>query len=212
MVLRTGACLCLTGGRKDQNQIEKYGGVDSFYCAAWGCETTGTVHWLTKSDKDLIQVKSPPNSQKCPTKRVSSKPGQSFPLQIKFTDKGKKFTRWDVGQAWGLRLYKTGYDTGFRFELKLKLGPLYLAPNVDLGPNQVIAPKPTPQGTTPKPPSQNQSQANRSTPCTVRPPRVDMSPPTDPLMKMISSAYLTLNASHLDLTNVCWLCYNIRPP
>ena len=163
----------------------------------------GTVHWLTNSDKDFIQVKSPLNSQKCPTKGVSSKPRQCFPLQIKFTDKGKKFTRWDVGRAWGLCLYKTGYDTGFRFELKLKLGPLYLVPKVALGPNQ---------GTTPKPPSQNQSQANRSTPCTVGPSRVDMSPPTDPLMKMISSAYLTLNASHPDLTNGCWLCYNIRPP
>ena len=50
---------------------------------------------LTNSDKDLIQVKSPSNSQKCPTKGVSSKPRQCFPLQIKFTDKGKKFTKWD---------------------------------------------------------------------------------------------------------------------
>ena len=75
----------------------------------------------------------------------------------------------------------------------------------------MIAPKPTPQGTTPKPPSQNRSQANRSTPCTMGSPRVDMSPPTDPLMKMISSAYLTLNVSCPDLTNGCWLCYNIRP-
>ena len=108
---------------------------------------------------------------------------------------------WDVGRAWGLRLYKTGYDTAFWFELKLKLGPLYLAPKVALGPNQ---------GTPPKPPSQNQSQANRLTLCTVGPPRVDMSPPTDPLMKMISSAYL-LNVSCPDLTNGCWLCYNIRP-
>ena len=157
------------GGGRDQNQIEKCGGVDSFYCSAWGCETTGTVHWLTNSDKDLIQVKSPPNSQKCPTKGVSSKPRQCFPLQIKFTDKGKKFTRWDVGQAWGLHLYKTGYDTRFQFELKLKVRLLYLAPKVALEPNQVIALKPNPQGTTPKPPSQNQSQANRSTPCTVGP-------------------------------------------
>ena len=47
------------GGRKDQNQIEKCGGVDSFYCAAWGCETTGTVHWLTNSNKDLINPWAP---------------------------------------------------------------------------------------------------------------------------------------------------------
>ena len=116
----TNQCLSMSapGGGRDRNQIEKCGGVDSSYCAAWSCETTGTVHWLTNSDKDLIQVKSPPNSQKCPAKGVSSKPGQCFPLQIKFTDKGKKFTRWDVGQAWGLRLYKTGYDTGFQFKLK----------------------------------------------------------------------------------------------
>ena len=39
-----------------------------------------------------------------------------------------------------------------------------------------------------------------------------MSHPTDPLIKMISSAYLTLNASRLDLINGCWLRYNIRPP
>ena len=57
---------------------------------------------------------------------------------------------WDIGRAWGLRLYKTGYDTGFQFDLKLKLGPLYLAPKVALGPNQVMVPKPTPPGNNPK--------------------------------------------------------------
>ena len=64
----------------------------------------------------------------------------------------KKFTRWDVGRAWGLCLYQTGFDNGFWSELKLQLGPLYLAPKVALGPNQVIAPEPSSQRTTPKPP------------------------------------------------------------
>ena len=143
---------------------------------------------------------------------LSSKPGQCFPLQIKFTDEGKKFTRWDVGRAWGLCLYQTGFDNGFQFELKLQLGPLYLAPKVALGPNQVTAPKPSSRRTTPNPPSQNQSRDTGPTPHPIAPPRVDMSPPTDPLIKMISSAYLTLNASRPDLANGCWLCYNIRPP
>ena len=172
------------------------GGVDSFYCAAWGCETSGTVPWPINPGNGLIQIKLPQNTPKCRSQGISSKPGQCFPLQIKFTYKGKKYTRWDVGQAWGLCLYKIGFDNGVRFELKLKMGPFYLTPKVALGPNQVIAPKPSSQVVTPKRPSQNQSRDTGPTPHT--PPIADMSPPTDPIIKMISSAYLTLNASHPD--------------
>ena len=53
------------GGERDQNQTARCGGVDSFYCAAWGCETTGTVHWLTDPVKDLIQVKLPQDPPPC---------------------------------------------------------------------------------------------------------------------------------------------------
>ena len=99
------------GGGRDRSQIAKCGGADSFYCAAWGCETTGRVHWFTNPVKDLLQVKLPQDFPPCKT--LSSKPGQCFPLQIKFTDEGKRFTRWDVGRAWGLRLYQTGSNNGF---------------------------------------------------------------------------------------------------
>ena len=133
---KTNPHLCLSRGRKDRNRAARSGGADSSYCAAWGCEITGTVHWLTNPAKDLIQVKLPQDFPPC--KMLSSKPGQCFPLQIKFTDEGKKFTRWDVGRAWGLRLYQTGFNNGFWFDLKLQLGPLYLDPKVALGPNQVI--------------------------------------------------------------------------
>ena len=92
------------GGGRYWNQTARCGGVDSFYCAAWGCETTGMVHWLTNPIKGLIQVKLPQDFPPCTM--LSSKPGQCFPLQIKFTDEGKRFTRWDAGRAWGLRLYR----------------------------------------------------------------------------------------------------------
>ena len=168
------------GGGRGWNQIEKCGGVDSFYCAAWGgCETSGMVPWPINPGNDLLQVKLPQNTPKCRSQDTVSKPGQCFPLQIKLTDKGKKFTRWDVGRAWDLHLYKTGFDNGVRFELNLKMGPLYLTPKVALGPNQVIAPKPSSQVVTPKPPSQNQSQDTGPTPHT--PPIADMSSCTDPL-------------------------------
>ena len=167
------------GGGRDRNQTTRCGRADSFYCAAWGCETTGTVHWLTNPVKDLIQVKLPQDFPPCKT--LSSKPGQCFPLQIKFTDEGKRFTRWDVGRAWGLRLYQTGFDNGFRFELKLQLGPLYLAPKVALGPNQVIAPKPSSQMTTPNPPSQTQRRDTGSTPHPIAPPYLTCPPLQTPL-------------------------------
>ena len=62
------------------------------------------------------------------------------------------------------------------------MGPLHLTPKVALGPNQVIAQKPSSQVVTLKSPSQNQSRDTGPTPHT--PPIADMSPPTDPLIKI----------------------------
>ena len=50
------------------------------------------VPWPINPGNDLIQIKLPQNTPKCRSQGISSKPGQCFPLQIKFTDKGKKFT------------------------------------------------------------------------------------------------------------------------
>ena len=85
------------------------------------------------------------------------------------------------------------------------------SPKVALGPNQVIALKPSSQVVTLKPSSKNASQEIGSTPHPTVP-HIINGPPTDHLMKMISLAYLTLNTSCPDLTNGCWLYYNIRPP
>ena len=136
------------GGRRDWNQIEKWGGVDSFYCAAWGCETSGTVPWPINPGNGLIQIKLPQNTPKCRSQGISSKPGQCFPLQIKFTYKGKKYTRWDVGQAWGLCLYKIGFDNGVRFELKD--GTILLDPQGSFGTKPGDSPKTFLPGGNPK--------------------------------------------------------------
>nr|AEW89630.1 envelope glycoprotein [Odocoileus hemionus]AHI49865.1 envelope glycoprotein [Odocoileus hemionus]AHI49869.1 envelope glycoprotein [Odocoileus hemionus]AHI49871.1 envelope glycoprotein [Odocoileus hemionus]AHI49876.1 envelope glycoprotein [Odocoileus hemionus] len=197
------------GDGRDRSQINKCGGVDSFYCAAWGCETTGTVDWLRgDSNRDLISVKSDPNHRNWQT---MPKPGQCFPLQIEFTDEGKRFTRWDFGRVWGLRLYKNGYDTGVRFELKLKLGPLYLAPKVALGPNQVIAPKP-PSSRRPSPEARRTSEPGPSKPGLQGTPTTVSPLPPDPLWALVNAAFATLNNTDPNATQSCWLCYNPRPP
>ena len=46
--------VCL-GSNRTRDKITRCGDAGSFYCAAWGCETTGTVYWLTGPVKDLIQ-------------------------------------------------------------------------------------------------------------------------------------------------------------
>ena len=73
--------VCLGPGPEEkggQGQNARCGGADSFYCGTWGCETIGTVYWLTGPVKDLIQVKLPQDFPPCKT--LSSKPGQCFPL------------------------------------------------------------------------------------------------------------------------------------
>ncbi|NXS74361.1 ENV2 protein, partial [Pandion haliaetus] len=34
----------------------------------------------------------------------------------------------------------------------------------------------------------------------------------DPLWSMMQTSYLALNSTRPDLTEDCWLCYNVRPP
>ena len=41
------------GSNRTRDKITRCGDAGSFYCAAWGCETTGTAHWLTNSNKGL---------------------------------------------------------------------------------------------------------------------------------------------------------------
>ena len=193
------------GGNWGQGQSRECGGADSFYCAAWGCETTGTVHWLTDPVKDLIQVKLPQYFPPCKT--LSSKPGQCFPLQIKFTDEGKKVTKWDAGKTWGLRLYQTGYDNGFQFGLKLQLGPHHVAPKVSVGPNQVLQDQRGPTQAKDKgPPAASPSPKTTLAHLTKSPepvskaaltPTPDKPPGSgDRLMHLIEAAFRALNATN----------------
>ena len=209
--------------KRGEGQNARCGGADSFYCSAWGCETTGTVYWLTGPIKDLIQVKLPQDFPPCKT--LSSKPGQCFPLQIKFTDEGKKHTRWDLGKIWGLRLYQTGFNNGFRFELRLQQGPLYSTPQLALGPNPVLSDQESPTqakgksrpAATPTPPYKTTLANLITSPAPVSKAALAPTPDKPPgsgdrLIHLTEGAFRALNATNPAATKACGLCLATSPP
>lgn len=109
-------------------QAQKCGGYDYFFCAAWGCETTGDAYWRPSSSWDKIQV------------RRGWDKGQSGmigrPLAISFTAQGKQAPDWQTGYTWGLRWYLHGPDRGVIFTIRCKVAPVN---SQAIGPNQVLA-------------------------------------------------------------------------
>ena len=54
--LRETSFYVCPGGRWNQATINNCRGADKFYCAAWGCESTGTVDWEPPIRGDLITL------------------------------------------------------------------------------------------------------------------------------------------------------------
>ena len=132
----------------------KCGGASEFYCAAWGCETTGDVYWNPSSSWDLITVKrnssydrsnqGERDSSKYPESRCAQsnssngacKGNYCNPILIKFTNKGRQERQsWFRGNSWGLRIHASGADPGVIFKIKLTIEK---PPIVPVGPNRVL--------------------------------------------------------------------------
>uniref|UniRef100_A0A8C8UQ33 Uncharacterized protein n=1 Tax=Peromyscus maniculatus bairdii TaxID=230844 RepID=A0A8C8UQ33_PERMB len=146
-------------------------GYEEFFCAQWGCETTGAAHWHPSSSWDLITVTRgylKPSGRPCYSSATwkPQTPGLSLPLNITFTTQGKSNTGWTSGKTWGLRWCLGGKDKGVSFKILLKIEPVNA---VSVGPNPVlpnshnkilapakgaITPRPTP-GSTSTPPLRN---------------------------------------------------------
>lgn len=114
----------------------KCGGTSDFYCAMWGCETTGETHWNPTSTWDLITVKRNSSYDKSNQgERDSSKypeNGCGFknspngacknsycnPIVIRFTNAGKRdHQSWLKGNNWGFHIDAAGKNPGLIFKL-----------------------------------------------------------------------------------------------
>lgn len=226
--------VCPAQGR-DRNSRHKCGGASDFYCAAWGCETTGEAYWNPTSTWDLITVKrggsyDRPNqgerdSYKYPESgcvRNSSPNGPCKgkycnPILIKFTNKGKQARQsWFRGNSWGLRVRTNGRDPGLNFKIKLTTES---SPPVPIEPSEVLPERGPPAGPKPPPPP------TLVLPPSTRPSNTDFSFGSSPpslanpnpstgqrLFNLVKGAYYALNNTDPEATTECWLCLSSGPP
>lgn len=203
------------------------GSRSDYFCASWGCETSGTVSWTVSSQRDYIRVSAPnyneharlspvqPSAPACSCSRNPS--AWCNPLVFTFTTEAHS-ADWTRAHEWGLRLYMQGQDQGLTFSLRLLKELPHSSSPFALGPNLAQAPRPLPVPPPTPPP----------------PPLTSFSLPTQPTADISSTpapSQLTLppgapsdTARLLDLMNAsamaipdpaykeCWICFSPAPP
>lgn len=157
------------GAHRDRALNYKCGYRDTYYCASWGCETTGDAYWKPSSSWDYIIVKKGwKNSQRnstltaeCRNSDPNTK-GWCNPLIVTFTEAGKKVTseEWARGFEWGIRFYVTNRDPGLTFKIKLDIKNTSSSP---VGPNKVLPDQGSPKAPA-APPAAPPSKAPMSPP------------------------------------------------
>lgn len=129
---------------------------------------------------------------------------------------------WLVGKIWGIRFWEPGADRGSIFKIiteRMPYDPHPIEPNAALNPPRYHKPTNTPttsplEVTTTGWSNYTIDTQNSTEKVGGKFERKDPSEtsPRDPLWNLMQASYLALNHSKPNLTEECWLCYNIRPP
>lgn len=93
------------------------GGTEALYCAAWKCVTTNDGEWKWKVKPYFIEM-----SYVRPCTRIQYYDDCNL-IRVRFTEDGKKDTRWVSGLTWGLYLHQRPLF-GTVIQIKLKASPL----------------------------------------------------------------------------------------
>ncbi|XP_073930040.1 protein C3orf33 homolog isoform X1 [Castor canadensis] len=208
------------GHKKNQ----ECGGIQYSFCRSWACVTSNDSEWkwgISKSD--LVKfafVNGILRGHRIPIPTHKCQPTDLDRIKVTFTETGKKDTPgWIQGKVWGLVFYKYGGHAGSTIVVRLKIEPIG-PPSTAVGPNKVLRPpnvKPSPQPSTTHHLPSTIARANVTTPrpSETSPPLVRpslMTASKDPLWGLMGAAFLTLNHTNPNMTNSCWLCYDVRPP
>uniref|UniRef100_A0A8V5GTG5 Uncharacterized protein n=1 Tax=Melopsittacus undulatus TaxID=13146 RepID=A0A8V5GTG5_MELUD len=169
-----------------------------YFCGYWGCETWAS-DWTSPGDRYLKFEWEPEGIEvKNPTEDL-----------------------WLGGKIWGIRFWDTGPDRGSMFKIvkeRLPHDPLSIGPNLVLNPPTSSEEKVAPViVVTPSPDSLSETTNNTVTEFSSVTEfslsrDLGLSESKDPLWNLMQASYRALNESKPNLTEECWLCYNVRPP
>ena len=83
-----GMYICPGPSHRSHTFNYKCGFLPDYFCASWGCETTGDICWKPTSNWDLIKVQCRPDHAACNSSNQTSL-GLCNTLESSFTDSGK---------------------------------------------------------------------------------------------------------------------------
>lgn len=229
--LADGLYVCPSSTHRDRSQDYKCGHSAEFFCASWGCETTGDAYWKPSSSWDYITLR-----RKFLPKYLQDKLGITtpeppktqcqnawcVPLVISFTENGKNKDWTTRGFTWGLRQRKCTpltidcSDPGMTFTIKLlktipnknvaAIGPNPALHHPAKSKNNVPVPKPTITSDSSILPSRNMT--------TLYQPTVPPGPPDSSklIVALINASLEAIRGKNSTAYQECWVCFSPTPP
>uniref|UniRef100_A0A8D0KY05 Envelope glycoprotein n=1 Tax=Strix occidentalis caurina TaxID=311401 RepID=A0A8D0KY05_STROC len=188
-----------------------------FYCAYWGCETIATAWDVSEKDKYLKVGWSP---ERCETPTYDYSGGVLNAGNCKnltLTIQKPEEPGWVVGRTWGVMLREPGTYRGGLILIQKR--PVLLTPKPKpVGPNKVITNEIGQNKTVADKIGTNITNTQENITALRRTRNIQENITalrrieSNPLWRLVQTAYQALNRTNPNTTLGCWLCYDVRPP
>ncbi|KAM4903260.1 uncharacterized protein FYW23_001115 [Sylvia borin] len=189
------------------------------YCGYWGCETIVTdarpsgPGWDPREPDKFLQFTWAPAGCKTPLFVHGNSYRNSYKIPkfrkctyYNMTVLQPNHPSWAVGKAWTVVLH------GSKEWVNVRIIRLQPSASRAVGPNKIIKSTQTKRNTTyPKTLPTSITKIPTSDAKAFQIDRLTRSDP-DPILRMLEATFLSLNESNPNLTNSCWLCYDVQPP
>uniref|UniRef100_A0A8D0EYG2 Integrase catalytic domain-containing protein n=1 Tax=Strix occidentalis caurina TaxID=311401 RepID=A0A8D0EYG2_STROC len=176
---------------------------NQYYCSYWGCETIAS-DWTPGAGPDkYLKVQrgpygcvSPPKDPLRPGFAATHGDLKNWCLYLTLNVTNENDLGWTIGKTWGLRYWESGTDRGTLFFIKKQ--------EIKNSAEKEILANPTPVLTSTLP-------IRQIVPLN-RPHTNSQYLPNKPFFDVLDATFWSLNQSNPNLTNSCWLCYDVHPP